>query len=173
LINTHRKSQPSTDHGEEDLDNKSRPLLADAMPLMLRHAGIWQGTYRHIEANGALLETHSARVECVFPTSGPYAYIQHNHFTWDDGREYRASLDAVLRDGKLWWDNDNFRGCGWESDFGLILLNLQRKDDTGANFYEMICMGDDGKHRSRTWHWFKNGKLFKRTLCDEELVAGN
>lgn len=77
----------------------------------------------------------------------------------------------MLRDGRLWWDNDTFKGCGWESHFGLILLNLERKDDPGANFYEIICLGSDGLHRARTWHWFKDGKLFRRTLCDEMLVC--
>jgi len=153
------------------LSENDAPLLADVMPHMLKHAGVWRGTYRHVDANGDHLETHQAQVECVFPSAGAYAYIQKNLFTWDDGREYRARLEGVLRDGKLWWDNDNFSGCGWETDFGLILLNLDRKDDPGANFYEMICMGDDGKHRARTWHWFKDGRLFKRTLCDEVKVG--
>ncbi len=147
-----------------------QPLLANIMPAMISHEGLWRGTYRHFDAEGRSVDTHSAEVECLFPTDGPYAYIQKNLFRWDDGREYRATLNGVLRDDKLWWDNDQFHGCAWETDHGLILLNLDRKDDPGANFYEIICMGSDGRHRARTWHWFKDGRLFKRTLCDEVRV---
>lgn len=144
-----------------------KPLLTGIMPAMLRHAGTWQGVYRHVDDENRPVDEHRATVECLFPSEGPHAYIQHNHFQWDDGREYRATLEGTLRDGKLWWDNDSFSGCAWETEHGLILLNLARKDDPGANFYEIICLGDDGTHRARTWHWFKDGRLFKRTLCDE------
>lgn len=137
---------------------------------MLKHAGLWEGVYTHINTAGELIDCHRASVKCVFPEDGPYAYIQYNHFTWDDGREFRAELPGVLRDGKLWWDTETFKGCAWETDYGLIMLNLERKDDPGANFYEIIALGDDGVHRARTWHWFKDGKLFKRTLCDERRV---
>ncbi len=152
------------------MTNASKSPLADIMPAMLMHEGRWSGIYRHVDARNREIEQHRAMIECRFPTTGPYAYVQKNHFIWDDGREYRATLNGVLRDGKLWWDTDTFDGCGWESDFGLILLNLNRKDEPGVNFYEIICMGDDGNHRARTWHWFRNGRLIRRTLCDEQRV---
>ncbi len=148
----------------------AKPLLADIMPAMVKHAGVWEGVYRHVDLDNNAIENHRSRVECIFPTEGPFGYIQKNLFQWDDGREYRSVLNGELRENKLWWDNDSFDGCSWETDFGLILLNLNRKDDPGANFYEIICMGDSGNYRSRTWQWFKDGKLFKRTLCDEQRV---
>ena len=153
------------------MDEERRPILTGIMPAMLKHAGVWEGVYRHVDSANVEIDRHEARVECLFPNEGPFAYIQKNLFTWDDGKEYRSTLEGVLRDDKLWWDNDMFSGCSWESEFGLILLNLNRKDDPGANFYEIICLGDDGNHRARTWHWFKDGKPFKRTLCDERRVA--
>ncbi len=145
--------------------------LARFMPTILRHAGIWSGMYRHIDAAGALLDEHQATVRCSFPTEGPYAYIQYNHFVWADGREHRVELPGILRDGKLWWDLPTFHGCCWESNDGILLLSLERKDEPGARFFEMIVLGDTGTHRARTWHWFKDGRLYKRTLCDETLVS--
>ena len=35
----------------------------------------------------------------------------------------------------------------------------------------MIQLSDDRKHRSRTWQWFNNGKLLKRTLIDELKIS--
>lgn len=145
-------------------------VLAHHMPTILRHAGTWVGTYRHVDAAGMLLEEHQSTVRCAFPATGPYAYIQHNHFVWADGREHRAELPGILRDGRLWWDLPTFHGCCWESDDGILLLSLERKDEPGVRFFEMIVLGSTGAHRARTWHWFKHGKLYKRTLCDETRV---
>jgi hypothetical protein len=140
------------------------------MPTILRHEGTWEGVYRHIDRVGEQIDIHNVRIVCEFPTSGPYAYIQHNHFMWEDGRETKAVLPGVLRDGKLWWDVETFEGYSWETDDGILLLNLTRKDEPNANFFEMITLGSTGKHRSRTWQWFKDGALYKRTLCDEWRV---
>ena len=141
------------------------------MPAMLDHEGTWEGVYTHIDRNAEVIDKHKVQVICEFPTSGQYAYIQHNHFTWDDGREFKMDLPGVYRDGRLWWDLETFSGSAWQTKDNLILLNLDRKDDPGANFFELIAMGSTGKHRSRTWHWFKDGQLFKRTLCDEWKVS--
>lgn len=138
---------------------------------MHTHAGTWEGTYTHIDRNAQIIDIHKARIHCEFPRSGDYVYIQHNHFTWPDGREYKATLPGIYRDGNLWWDLPTFTGYAWETKDGLILLNLDRKDNPGVNFFEIIVMGDTGEHRSRTWHWFKNGHLFKRTLCEEWKVC--
>jgi hypothetical protein len=146
------------------------PELRAAMPSLAAHAGQWAGTYRHIDAAGALIDQHEARVRCVFPAVGPYAYVQYNHFIWADGREHKAELPGILRDGRLWWDVATFRGSSWDAGDGVILLNLERKDDPDARFYEMIVLGEGGRHRARTWQWFKDGRLFKRTLCDETLI---
>ncbi len=145
--------------------------IRDAMPALLRHAGVWEGIYTHLDAAGAVIDRHRARVRCEFPAHGPYAYVQHNHFTWEDGREARVKLPGVLREGRLWWDVETFKGCAWQTDFGLILLNLERKDEPGARFYEIIALGDGADHRARTWQWFRNGKLYKRTLCDEKRIG--
>jgi hypothetical protein len=137
------------------------------MPAMFDHAGIWTGTYTHIAPDLTIIDQHESRVECVFPDDGPYAYIQHNLFTWADGRTARASLPGIFRDGRLWWDVETFYGSAWQSLDGEILLHLHRKDEPGASFREIILLGEGGTYRTRTWHWFKNGRLIRRTLCEE------
>lgn len=148
-----------------------RQTLARIMPTMLRHEGLWRGVYRHIDPEGGLLDEHRTEVRCEFPDAGPYAYVQHNHFQWADGRALQVTLPGVLRGDRLWWDAPTFSGSAWESHDGLILLNLTRKDEPGAMFFEMITLSEDGLRRARTWHWFKNSALFKRTLCNEEKAA--
>jgi len=138
---------------------------------MRLHEGTWEGRYTHLDAQAQILDHHDVRIVCEFPDTGPYAYIQYNHFTWADGHEYKAQLPGTYKDGRLWWDTDTFKGSAWETHDGIILLNLERKDDPGARFYEMITLGDTGQERARIWHWFKDGKLFKRTLCDEWRIS--
>lgn len=148
-----------------------RDLLAREMPALFAHEGIWDGTYRHVDADGTLIDQHRMRTRCEFPASGEYAYIQHNHLIWPDGREQRLSFGGVFRDGRLYWDTDRFHGHGWETLDSVLMLTLHRKDEPGVRFTEMIQISDDGESRARTWQWFRDGTPFKRTLCDERRVS--
>ncbi|TQV72621.1 hypothetical protein FKG94_18175 [Exilibacterium tricleocarpae] len=144
--------------------------LQDLMPSVLAHAGTWVGSYRHIDSDGNTLDFHRSRVECVFPERGPVVYLQKNQFTWEDGRCYRVEFGGVLRDGRIYWDTETFRGCGWAAGAQVFLLDLERKDEPGARFYETIVMDAGQASRARTWHWFKDGRCYKRTLCDERRL---
>lgn len=148
-----------------------RETLARAMPALFAHEGIWDGTYRHIDADGTLIDQHRMRTRCEFPTVGEYAYVQHNHLIWPDGREQRLSFGGVFRDDRLYWDTDRFHGTGWETLDNVLMLTLYRKDEPGVRFTEMIQISDDGESRARTWQWFRDGTPFKRTLCDERRVS--
>ncbi|WP_235945486.1 hypothetical protein [Thermaurantiacus tibetensis] len=150
----------------------NRAAVAAAMPSLLAHEGVWEGEYLHLDADGALLDRHHARVECHFPDDGPFHYVQRNLFRWADGRERSAELPGVLREGRLWWDVQAFAGCAWEGGEGVILLRLDRRDAPGLSFTEAIVLGEGGKERARTWHWFRGGRLVRRTLCAERRVAG-
>ena len=150
----------------------NRAALAAVMPSILRHEGTWEGVYRHLDAEGRLIDRHGARVVCSFPDDGPFAYVQSNTFNWNDGREFKVDLPGRLRGDRLHWDTDTFHGTAWEAGDGVVLLNLDRYDEPGARFFEMIVMGDGGDHRARTWQWFRGGRLYKRTLCDERRIEG-
>lgn len=144
--------------------------MTDMFPATRAHEGVWDGVYRHIDAEGRLEDEHRARVVCEFPAEGPVFYRQRIRFEWPDGRTREDVFEGVARDGALWYDTPTFRGRSWETEDGLVLLNLQRKDEPGAHFFEIICMGEGGRHRARTWHWFRDGRLYRRTLCDESRV---
>lgn len=149
----------------------NRAALFEAMPALFAHEGVWEGNYQHVDEQGALIDAHEARVICEMPDGGPFHYLQRNRFTWAGGRVVTAELPGVLRDGRLWWDLPTFAGSAWTTHDGLILLNLERRDDPGARFFEIIVLGEGGRYRARSWHWFKDGRLFKRTLCDERKVG--
>lgn len=149
----------------------NRAALAAAMPSLLAHEGVWEGEYLHLDADGTERDRHAAEVACEFPDAGPSHYVQRNRFRWADGREARAELPGVLQGGRLWWDLPAFAGCAWEGGDGTILLRLDRRDEPGVSFTELIVMGAGGMERARTWHWFQGGRLIRRTLCTERRVS--
>jgi hypothetical protein len=147
-----------------------KPDFAAAMPNMIRHQGEWEGNYRHLDRDGALLDEHRMWTWCEFPDEGPFAYVQHNRLSWDDGRTATYEFGGVYRDERLYWDTDRFSGYGWETAEGTLMLKLDRLDVPGAYYIEMINIAPDNQTRARTWQWFKDGRPWKRTLCDEWRV---
>ena len=145
----------------------NREQVADAMPALLLHEGTWCGRYRTVDLDDNVVDEHASRVECVFPDAGPFHYVQHNTFTWDDGRTREVEFGGVLRDERIWWDTDTFSGYGWSTADDVVLLTLQRRDLANTSFTEVIVLGGDRQSRARTWHWFRDGTFYRRTLCDE------
>lgn len=145
--------------------------IEKVMPAMVAHEGVWEGRYRHTDLDGTVEDEYASRIECVFPASGPYDYVQRNRYAWADGRVREYEFGGVLRGERLYWDTETFAGHAWTTGEGMILLTLERKDDPGAMFHEIILLGDDGRHRVRTWHWFREGRPFRLTLCNERRTG--
>ncbi len=149
----------------------NRAELERLMPAMLRHEGTWEGVYRFVDLAGNVTDKYASRVECHFPDEGPYAYVQKNRYAWDDGRIAEFEFGGELRGDRMWWDTERFSGYGWTTPGDIIMLTLDRKDEPGVSFTEMIVLAPDPDYRARTWHWFRDGKLFQRTLCDERRTG--
>lgn len=145
--------------------------MTQGFPAHLAHAGVWQGTYRHLGPGGEIEEHLHSKVWCEFPQEGPVFYHQRIELVAESGEVTRATFDGVIRGDHIWFDTPTFVGRSWETSDGIVCLNLQRKDEPGAHFVEVIVMGDRKTHRSRTWHWFRDGQLYRRTLCDEKRVG--
>lgn len=149
--------------------------IREAMPLLARHEGVWDGRYQYYNAAGEKVDDHSSRLLCRFPDSGPHAYHQTNFYTWDDGRTEVRDFPADYRDGRVWWDNDLIKG--WAAEVPLdeynrtVMLYWQRQGDPSLYLYEMIQLADDGQSRCRTWHWIRSGQLETRTAIQETLVT--
>lgn len=149
--------------------------IKEDMPLLARHEGVWEGTYRYYDASGKLVDEHRSRLLCRFPESGPYPYHQTNIYTWADGRTEVRDFPATYHDGRIWWDNDLIKG--WAAELGLddkgrsVVLYWQRTGDPDLYLYEMIQLSDDGTKRCRTWHWIRSGELETRTAIEETLVS--
>lgn len=149
--------------------------IAEDMPLLARHEGVWDGTYTYYNAAGEQVDEHRSRLLCRLIGDGEYPYHQTNHYTWADGRKDIRDFPATYADGRIWWDNELIKG--WAAEVALddkkrtMMLYWQRQGDPSLYLYEMIQLSDDGQSRCRTWHWIRNGLLETRTAIQEKLVT--
>ncbi len=148
--------------------------LKRIMPLLARHEGVWEGTYRYYNTAGQQTDEHASRLLCRFPDRG-HAYHQTNLYRWADGRREVRDFPATVENGRLRWDNEFIQG--WACDVPLddlkrtTMLYWIRTGEPDLYLYEMIQLSDDGKARARVWQWFKADRLFQRTLVDERFVS--
>lgn len=145
--------------------------IKDEMPLLARHEGEWHGTYTFVDDAGKILDKHSSIVVCSFPEEGEWPYFQTNRYRWSDGRDQLIEFPASYKDGKIYFDTERINGYAWEVDERTIVLTWRYVANPQEYLYEMIQLDDSGTHRTRTWHWFRDGICYQRTLIDEKKVA--
>ena len=145
--------------------SREKRLIAD----LKQHEGTWRGTGFEVGAEGEATARFGTSVVCAFPRSGPYAYRQESTYAWPDGREETGVIGGILDGGKLRFDTEDFRGEAWSRD-GVVFLDTARKDAPGLSVREVVFLGTGGLWRSRTAHWFEDGRCLRRTVCDERMI---
>jgi hypothetical protein len=157
--------------------NVSAQTVRDAMPLLARNEGVWEGWYRYFDTNGKLVDQHRSRLICRLVDDEKNPYHQTNYYFWEDGRTDIRDFPARYENGRIWFDNDLI--TGWAAamqpdDFNRsTCLNWTRNGEPDLFLYEMIQLSDNGINRARTWQWFKKGVCFQRTLIDETFVTAD
>ncbi len=145
--------------------------IREGMPVLARHEGEWKGEYIHVATDNSLIDRHNSHLICTFPDAGHYPYVQKNIYTWDDGRREELDFPAKYEASRIWWDNDRIAGSAWEIDHRTVVLSWTRKDLPGSYLYEMIQINDSADKRARTWHWFVDDELIRRTCIKEARIA--
>lgn len=145
--------------------------IKQEMPLLSRHEGTWKGTYTFVDRDSKIIDQHESTLECTFPEGGNTPYFQRNSYRWPDGRTEVVEFPGTVKDGKLYFDTDRIDGVCWEVDDRCIVLHWVYKSDRSVTLYELIYLDDSGNNRTRTWHWFKDGVCFQRTLINEARAS--
>ncbi len=146
--------------------------LREDMPLLARHEGVWDGFYRYFDRHGNKIDEHKSRLICRM--IGAEDYHQTNHYFWEDGKKEVRDFPAHVKDNRLWFYTDI---DGWAAEVPLdenkrtIMLYWTRINEPGMCLYEMIQISDCGRYRARVWQWFREGRLFQRTLVDEQRIS--
>jgi hypothetical protein len=144
--------------------------IREKMPVLARHEGDWIGEYLQVDPTGNILDRHESRLTCQFPETGEYDYYQINRYTWADGRREEHGFLGIYRDNALWFDTERITGKAWEADNATIILHFSYKGSPGSYLYEMIQISPCNNYRARTWQWFKDNRIDRRTLIQEERV---
>ncbi len=149
--------------GTTEMANRINAL----MPQFARCEGRWIGTYTHMTPQRREIDHYEVRILAELPDDGSCDFRLNTHNVWPDGRETRGVFEANYRDGRLWFDGDLI-GSMWEVDDFTTYLRFGYRADPSIDVCEMIQISQDGRSRARTWHWFRDQKLFQITLTDEQ-----
>jgi len=143
------------------------------MPLLARHQGVWEGTYRFVTPQLELLDQYDFRIQVSFPDDeqGGITYRQESRYTWADGREQQLDFEAQYAGNGRVELAGRLSGEMYELDDRTLYLNFSFPDQPGIDVCEMIQLAPNNNDRARTWHWFRDNKLFQLTLVDEHRVA--
>jgi hypothetical protein len=151
------------------LQEAALPAMTERFPVLARGCGHWSGVYTHLDPEGELLDRHSVETFSEFPSDGSADFRLRIHNIWLDGRESRITLLADFRNDRLEWRD---RLVGWmdEIDERTVYLNFTYASEPSVRVCEMIQISPNGLNRARTWHWFRDERLFKVTLTRESRV---
>ena len=154
-------------------DRISREQMLRRMPVMARMEGVWEGEFRRVDSEGALIELAPSRVIVSFlPDGEPYDYHQVN--ITRPGEEGEQRIESR---GK--WDVDrlrftNARLNGWAQDLasdpsGLTsVFRMKFTDGSGLTVSEIVSLSADGNRRMRATQYIRDGRIVRRTLIDEK-----
>lgn len=138
---------------------------------------VWEGRFRRFDAEGKLEAEFPSRIEASFDPLANPPYTQTNTYRFKDGRTQVIESSGEWDGTKLVFDNDRIEG--WSADLDETqdpmgrssMLYLKFKDGSGMYMYEIITLSDDGNQRARMAQYLVDGKVVRRTLIDEALVA--
>ena len=148
--------------------------LREKMPLLARHEGVWDGYYRYFDISGNRIDEHKSRLLCRIIND--HDYHQTNYYFWADGRKDTRDFPAMVKEDRLVFYTEI---SGWAAALPLdehnrtIMLHWTRNNEPDLYLYEMIQISDCGQYRARVWQWFRQGRLFQRTLVDEQRVSND
>ena len=146
--------------------------LREKMPLLAKHEGVWDGYYRYFDPAGNKIDEHKSRLLCRM--KGDDNYHQTNYYYWADGKKDTRDFPALVKEDRLVFYTEI---SGWAAEVPLdehnrtIMLYWKRNNEPDLYLYEMIQISDCGQYRARVWQWFRQGRLFQRTLVDEQRVS--
>jgi hypothetical protein len=148
-------------------------IIKAKMPLLARHEGTWAGTYTFITPEMKVNDRYDFRINVKFPDDGKggITYRQESFYTWPDGRTQELVFEAEYAGGRMITFGGRIAGWMTEVDDRTIYLNFWFADQPGVDVCEMIQLAPNNRDRGRTWHWYKDGKLFQITLVNEYRVA--
>ncbi|MDE2442477.1 MAG: DUF3598 domain-containing protein, partial [Betaproteobacteria bacterium] len=84
-------------------------------------------------------------------------------------------FDGIFQDDRIWIKNDLIDGfvgaLNYDETNRTIMVGWTRTHEPDFRYYEMITVAEDGQAKNRTWHWYRKGRLFQRTVINENRIS--
>ena len=152
-------------------------IIAETQALVADQAGVWEGEYVHLDENHNEIDRHQSQLVCRLNDGpeGEASLSQSNIYTWADGQREIRYFECLFKGDRLWIENELI--SGWTGEVSLdptnrtIMVGWTRTSEPDFRCYEMITVAEDGDAKNRTWHWYRKGKLFQRTLINESRIS--
>lgn len=142
------------------------------LELLRRHVGIWEGEYTHLSAaDRRVLDVQVFRIRVEVFDLSPIAYRQTSHYWERDGRERELVYGGALEGARVAFDDGRIHGACWAVDEDALYMYFGYRSDPAVKICEMIQLSADGRHRSRSWHWLRDGALERITLVREHRTS--
>jgi hypothetical protein len=152
-------------------------IITEKQPIVADQAGVWEGEYVHLDADHNIIDRHKSRLVCRL-TDGPDGLAklsQTNIYTWDDGTQEIRYFDGTFQGDRIWIKNDLIDGfvgaLNYDETQRTIMVGWTRTHEPDFRYYEMITVAEDGEAKNRTWHWYRKGRLFQRTVINENRIS--
>lgn len=159
-------------------DRISRAQLRRRIPLTAKMEGIWEGTFRRVDARGEIIEILPSRITVRLLPDGE-AHDYHQISLLNPGGADERRIESY---GK--WDVDrlrffNHRLEGWAKSVAAdeagqtSVFLMEFKDGSGLTVSEVVSFRPgDPDVRMRATQYMRDGKIVRRTLIDEIKVSG-
>ncbi|RYY27035.1 MAG: DUF3598 domain-containing protein [Sphingomonadales bacterium] len=152
-------------------------IIAEKQPIVADQAGVWEGEYVHLDADHNIIDRHKSRLVCRLEDGpdGVAKLSQTNIYTWADNTQEIRYFDGTFQGDRVWIKNDLIDG--WTGAIEMdatnrtIMVGWTRAHEPDFRYYEMITVAEDGNAKNRTWHWYRKGRLFQRTVINENRIA--
>lgn len=152
-------------------------IISKQQPIVAEQAGVWDGEYVHLDASHNIIDRHNSRLICRLQDGpdGEAKLSQTNIYDWSDGTREIRYFDGVFKSDRVWISNELIEG--WTGAVALdptnrtIMVGWTRPQEPDFRYYEMITVAQDGNAKNRTWHWYRKGRLFQRTVINEVRIA--
>lgn len=126
-------------------------------------AGVWDGTYTHIEPDGSLIEKYVSRQEARLIGTEWYERIVYERATGTEVHDFRATIV----DNEVRFEDDNFVGTDYQVTDNILVFPYYWKDKPDWKIVETIVMPTPDL-RTRLWVHYDHDVLVKLTIIDEK-----
>jgi Domain of unknown function (DUF3598) len=137
--------------------------------LLTRLAGVWEGSYTHLEPNGTLIERFGSRQETrlrLFEDGLGGDWFERIIYSHDAKPREVLDFRAKITGNTVTFDDPDFHGISYLVEGRLTVFPYHWKSNPSREIVEIITLATDD-YRTRLWQTFDGGILTRLTVIEE------